>query len=84
MVRCIIDEVPSGLKAVAASEDIEEAFRQWLGNKAYIDGSGNYHTKGSNVSGPIALWNKIVKRAFASVGAFHAAAHAWKEQRDIL
>jgi hypothetical protein len=57
---------------------IEDAYRQWLANQAYIDGRGNYHVKSINVTGPIAPWNKAVKRLYATVSLFHDAAHAWQ------
>jgi hypothetical protein len=59
--------------------EIEQAFRDWLANRAYIDGNGNYHRKGPNVRGPIAPWNKRVKRTFADCDDFHFAAHRWEQ-----
>lgn len=62
------------------SEEIQIAMRMWLANAAYIDGNGNYHVKGYNVSGPIAFWNKAVKRMFACVSDFSEAAHVWEQE----
>jgi hypothetical protein len=52
--------------------DIEQACKDWLGNRAYIDGNGNYHVhQEGKTSGPIASWNKAVKSNFNSVTHFH-------------
>ena len=62
------------------SAEIQAGMRAWVNNRAYIDGNGNYHMKGYNFSGPIASWNKAVKRAFDDVSAFAKAAHAWEQE----
>ncbi len=65
------------------SPEEHEAFTAWLANKAYIDGQGNYHVKGPHVSGPIAPWNKTIKRRYHTAHALHTAAHQWDEsQKD--
>jgi hypothetical protein len=57
-------------------ESIQQAFRDWNERRAYIK-SGNYHVKlDSSPNGPIASWNKEVKRRFANCAEFHAAAVA--------
>ncbi len=62
-----------------SSPAIQQALADWNSEKAYVDGNGNYHIKTEGkVSGPIAPWNKEVKRAFADTGEFHKAAKAEK------
>lgn len=57
---------------------LSHAFDAWLSNHAYIDGNGNYHCKDMyKSSGPIAPWNKTIKRLYPSYRAFHDAAIAW-------
>lgn len=59
------------------SPAIQQAFQDWHERRAYIDGNGNYHVKGERKSGgPIAPWNKEVKRTFANVSEFHKAVEA--------
>jgi hypothetical protein len=75
---------------VAAKETVEyspavtQALKEWATNRAYVDGNGNYHVKGEGKrSGPIAPWNKEVKRAFATTDEFHNAAQAFKAPATI-
>ena len=65
--------------AAEYSAAVVEAFEQWLENRAYIDGQGNYHVKEPYERRRIAPWNKEVKRAFKTVSVFHDAAHAFQE-----
>jgi hypothetical protein len=60
-------------------QDVIAAFQAWLTRKAYIDGRGNYHIRQAGPSGPIAPWNKTIKRTFATVTDFHRAAHQWQD-----
>lgn len=56
-------------------DPIEQAKRDWLSERAYVDGQGNYHIKTEGgVSGPIAPWNKEAKRHFKDVMELHYAA----------
>lgn len=58
---------------------IQQALADWNSGKSYVDGNGNYHVKREGKpSGPIAPWNKEVKKAFADTGEFHKAAKALK------
>ena len=56
----------------------EEGFRAWKANKAYIDNNGNYHVPlpGSR-SGPIAKWNKAVKKLYPKHEDFQKASDEW-------
>lgn len=57
------------------SDTIQRAFRDWNERRAYLDNGGNYRVRRSGgPSGPIAPWNKEVKRLFADCGEFHLAA----------
>jgi hypothetical protein len=51
------------------------AYQDWTANAAYIDGQGNYHVRKTLSGGPIAPWNKTIKRLYANVSLFHAAAN---------
>lgn len=84
--------------AVLAEHDSEQqdlllqAFRDWTGNRAYLDNSGNYHLKprveiagveSYAGKGPIAHWNRLVKHTYATNEAFHKAAHAAGQQAHL-
>lgn len=59
------------------SPEIQQAFTDWKGRRAYIDGNGNYRIKAEGKSsGPVASWNKAVKAEFPNVKDFHEAATA--------
>ncbi len=60
---------------IGYSPSVQQAFRDWNERRAYVDNQRNYRVKrqGSS-SGPIAPWNKEVKRLFPSCAEFHAAA----------
>jgi hypothetical protein len=65
--------------------DLHQAFRDWVMHKAYwsqhgyTKGKGNYRL--SHNPRQMAPWNKLVKRTFADVAAFHNAANAYVEGR---
>lgn len=61
----------------ATQASLHTAYHAWTTGKAYIDGRGNYHVREDRSKGPIAPWNKTVKRLYASVGLFHIAAREW-------
>lgn len=67
---------------------IEQAFRDWLTNRAYIDNNGNYRvkdsTRGSPNCGPIAPWNKTIKKHFKDHDAFHKSALAYEENIQTI
>lgn len=74
----------AGMPITETSAAIRQAFADWNEHRAYLDNGGNYRVKrdgGSN--GPIALWNKEVKRLFADSGEFHRAAREWKERGEL-
>lgn len=66
------------------SPAVQEGLKAWAEGRAYVDGAGNYHLRPEAASpshrprGPIAPWNKEVKRAFPDTGAFHEAAQKFK------
>jgi hypothetical protein len=66
--------------------EIEQAFRDWLGDRACLDRAGrNYRLKvkddrGFTIRRVPAPWNKAVKRAFPDGLCFHCAAVRWQEQ----
>jgi hypothetical protein len=66
------------------SDSIQQAFRDWNDSSAYLDNHGNYRVRKRSAdgylspSGPIASWNKEVKRRFVNCSEFHAAAVASK------
>ena len=66
-------------------KSIKQAFRDWNDSSAYLDNNGNYRVRTRDAdgylspNGPIASWNKEVKRTFASCAEFHAAAVASRE-----
>lgn len=68
--------------------EIEQAFRDWLGDRACLDRAGrNYRLKvkderGFTTAFPPAPWNKTVKRVFVNAREFHDAAHRWKEWQE--
>jgi hypothetical protein len=70
---------------VTCSDAVQQAFRDWNEHRAYIK-RGNYRVKtAGSQNGPIASWNKEVKRLFASCAEFHAAAQANKSSdRETL
>ena len=54
--------------------ELQQAFIDWRTNRAYIDGNGNYHVRKEGRKtgrGPIAKWNRAVKRQFSNVTDFH-------------
>lgn len=59
--------------------ELKQAYADWHGNRAYIDGKGNYHLKrDGRTRGPIAPWNSLVRRTFTGVSQFdQAATHAF-------
>lgn len=62
------------------SPAVQQAFRDWKERRAYIDNNGNYHVKAEgHPSGPIAPWNKEVKKLFKNASELHAAARAEAE-----
>ncbi len=69
------------------SPAIIQAFEDWNGQLAYLDNGGNYRRRPERAyptyhpSGPIASWNKEVKRAFPDVQEFHKAAAAYMAVR---
>ena len=59
----------------AQGSELRQAFADWSAGRAYVDDRGTYHVKApGRSSGPVAPWNKVAKRAFPDVGAFHRAA----------
>lgn len=66
-----------------ASPQLIEAYKAWTENRAYVDGAGNYHVRPESATptrsqrGPIAPWNKAVKRAFKDSAEFHRAAQEY-------
>jgi hypothetical protein len=62
------------------STAVQQAFRDWNSNRAYLDNGGNYRvrpepaTPTHRPAGKIAPWNREVKRLFADSGEFHRAA----------
>lgn len=55
--------------------DEREAFRLWLTNRLYVCG-GNYRIKREGrQSGPIAPFNRALKRKYQDCTEFHRAAH---------
>lgn len=60
------------------SRETRQAFEDWVAGRVYIDGNGNYHlrdaSRGNPRKGPIAPWNKTIKRTFKTITDFHAAA----------
>jgi hypothetical protein len=64
----------SRISIATYSDAIHQAFRDWNDGRAYTDGR-NYRVKlGTSTSGPIASWNREVKRLFATCSEFHRAA----------
>lgn len=62
--------------AYMTGSDIEQAVKDWITNRAYLDNNGNYHVKREgHTKGPIAKWNKSVKRVFKDVTEFHNFVH---------
>lgn len=59
---------------------IQDAFRAWTENRAYVDNGRNYRLRPEAATptyrpkGKIAPWNKEVKRLFPSCMEFHQAA----------
>jgi hypothetical protein len=72
---------------VSYSDAVQQAFRDWIERRAYVDNGRNYRvrlepaTPTRRPSGKIAPWNKEVKRLFPSCAEFHAAATAFSNQR---
>jgi hypothetical protein len=70
--------------AMPISAAVQQAFRDWNQQRAYLDNGGNYRVRSEAATpthrpkGRIAPWNKEVKRRFASCAEFHAAAVAIK------
>ena len=63
---------------------IQQALQDWNSGKTYVDGQGNYHIKREGKpNGPIAPWNKEVKKAFPDTGDFHKAAKAVKSIPEV-
>lgn len=66
-------------KIRAKGDPISLGLADWLSGDAYRDRNGNYHLgkkswAGVHQKGPIARWNKEIKRAFKNNDVFHAAA----------
>ena len=61
---------------------IKQALVDWSANRAYIDNKGNYHIRkaGTKGKGPIAPWNKEVKKYFASATELHEAAEKYSKK----
>lgn len=60
-----------------------QAFSDWLNNLSYVTNDGNYHVRSApHRRGPIAPWNKTVKRTFRDCNIFHLAAHEWAAKEE--
>jgi hypothetical protein len=67
------------------SPAVQQAFRDWNENRAYLDNGGNYRVRPEAATPThrpkgrkIAPWNKEVKRLFSDSGEFHRAAQKAK------
>jgi hypothetical protein len=63
------------MRTNCANCNLAPAFAAWNANRLYIDNNGNYRLKrDGHTNGPIAPWNKDIKRLFPDVTDFHNAA----------
>jgi hypothetical protein len=75
-------EPKSATEHATYSITVQQAFRDWNDNRAYLDNGRNYRvrpepaTPTHRPTGKIASWNKEVKR-------FHRAAQEWKERSEL-
>lgn len=73
---------------VEYSPAVRQAFADWNEHRAYLSNGGNYRVRKMesdgylSSSGPIAPWNREVKRLFANCSEFHRAAQEWKERSE--
>jgi hypothetical protein len=67
------------------SPTVQQAFRDWNENRAYLDNGGNYRLRPEAATPThrpkgrkIAPWNREVKRLFSDSGEFHRAAKEFR------
>jgi hypothetical protein len=71
------------------SPAVQQAFRDWNDNRAYLDNGRNYRVRPEPATptyrpkGKVASWNREVKRLFADSGEFHRAATEFRT-REIV
>src|SRR5690606_34135931 len=59
------------------TDALREAARAWMAGEAYVDSRGNYHVRRpGRTTGPIAPWNREVKRRFPTVDDFRRFAES--------
>src|SRR5690606_9084594 len=72
---------PEGRAAAVVEPEVTDALREaaraWMAGEAYVDSRGNYHVRRpGRTTGPIAPWNREVKRRFPTVDDFRRFAES--------
>jgi hypothetical protein len=65
-------------------EWLQTAFAEWLTGRLYVDGSGNYRSRGVGCPRHVVSYNRPLKRAYPHNDAFHRAAHRWLSLWELI